>query len=747
MPDPLATLAAAAGVATSTQDAFGREYQISPATLRAVLAALGLPAATSAEVAWSLAALRRPFSLPPLLTAEAGSPVMLAAAAGRFRVHLEAGGIIDGCFTPDAAGRVRGPTVAELGYHRMETETGETLLAVAPRRCFGLAHSGGQRLWGLSVPVYGLRRAGDLGVGDYPALAQFAAAAGAYGAAAVAISPVHAAFAAEPDRFSPYAPSSRALLNVLHADPASLPFALPAHVPPEIVPRKTVPPEAVPPKTVPRKTVSQRSVPQRAALPKTVSSNAAPPENISSTTGSPASGPPAVGPGADAGDARAQRKMDELIDYPAAARARMQRLRAAFAAFGAAPAPAQAAFAAFRAARGETLERHARFEALHGYFLSRDPACRRWQDWPAPYHDPAGPEVAAFAAAHAAEVAFHAFLQFLADAGLAAAQAAARAAGMPIGLIADLAVGTDPAGSHAWSRPAEMLSGLSIGAPPDLWSRRGQDWGLVGFSPAGLRASGYAGFIEMLRAVLRHAGGVRIDHVLGLCRLWVIPEGAAPTEGTYLAAPETDLLRLVALESVRHRAVVLGEDLGTVPPGLRARLRAAGLMGLRLLIFERDDAGFIPPDRWEHGVAAMTTTHDLPTISGWWQERDIAWRARLGLADVAATRAERTRRAEERKALWAAFRVSGAATGRQPGRAGGTAAVDAACAHLGATASDLALLPIEDALALDEQPNLPGTIDGHPNWRRRLPGPAGQLLDAPAVRRRLAALGRGRTRR
>lgn len=688
---PLAQLAGAAGVAVRARDAFGTVHSVPPTTLRAVLAALGLPAETKAEVADSLAALRRPPALPPLVTAEAGQPVTLPSPAGRFRLQLESGETAAGMLARTASGATA-PPVTEPGYHRLETPAGETILAVAPPRCFGLTDLAadepphGKRPWGLSVPLYGLRRPGDGGIGDYTALAAFVAAAAAQGAAAVAISPVHAPFAADPTRFSPYSPSSRALLNGLYADPQRLPFGL--------------------------------------AMPD---------------------------PGPDLAADLARLEARDLIDWPAAVAARLRRLRAAFAAFAAAPpealGPARAAFAAFRAAQGRTLEHHARFEALHAHFLTQDPSCRHWRDWPPSYRDPASPHVAAFAHAHADEVAFHAFLQFLADAGLGAAQATARNAGMKIGLMTDLAVGTDSGGSQAWAWQAEMLVGLSVGAPPDPLSHGGQDWGLASLSPAGLRANGFAGFIEMLRAALRHAGGVRIDHVMGLRRLWVIPEGAAPTEGAYLAYPETDLLRLVALESWRHRAIVLGEDLGTVPPGFRAGLRRAGLMGLSVLMFERNTTGFIPPKRWRQDAVAMTSTHDLPTVSGWWQERDIDWRARLGLIDPAAARRQRAERATDRAALWTAFGASGAASGPPPAATGGVAAADAACAHLGAAASGLALLPVEDALALDEQPNLPGTIDAHPNWCRRLPAAADAVLEPPAVRRRLAALDARRTRR
>jgi 4-alpha-glucanotransferase len=378
MADPLADLAAAAGIAIHTLDAFGRPHEVPPPTLRAVLAAVGLPAATDAQVAGSLASLRQPLALPLLVTAAAGEAAIVPAATGRYRLRLESGGATEGVFAPDDTGRMRGPAVTEPGYHHLQTANGEVVLAVAPPRCWGMGDvapdlQAGGRLWGLSVPVYGLRRADDGGLGDYTALAQMAAAAGGRGAAALAMSPVHAAFAADPGRFSPYSPSTRQFLNVFYIDPDHLPFGLP-----------TPPPAA--------------------AVP--------------------------AGP---------------LIDWSAAGGARLARLRAAFDAFPAAPDAARAAFAAFRAARGETLERHARFEALAAHFLAQDPPLRVWQDWPAEFRDPASLEVAAFAAGHATEVAFHAFLQFLADAGLAAAQAAARAAGRAIGLISDLAVGTDRA--------------------------------------------------------------------------------------------------------------------------------------------------------------------------------------------------------------------------------------------------------------------------------------------------------------
>ena len=236
-----------------------------------------------------------------------------------------------------------------------------------------------------------------------------------------------------------------------------------------------------------------------------------------------------------------------------------------------------------------------------------------------------------FAASHRDEVLFHEFLQWVADRSLAAAQARAREAGMRIGLVGDLAVGMDPTGSHAWSRQRDILLGVAIGAPPDLFNPRGQDWGLTGFSPRALEDGGFAPFIATLRAALRHAGGLRIDHAMGLSRLWLVPEGADPAEGAYLTYPLTDLLRLLALESARHNAIVVGEDLGTVPAGFRETLDQDGVHGMRVLWFERgENNSFAAPQTWDAAALAMTTTHDLPTVAGWWSGTDIAARAECG---------------------------------------------------------------------------------------------------------------------
>jgi len=315
---------------------------------------------------------------------------------------------------------------------------------------------------------------------------------------------------------------------------------------------------------------------------------------------------------------------------------------------------------------------------------------------------------------------------------------------MAAGLISDLAVGMDGAGSHAWSRPMDVLTGVTIGAPPDLLAQDGQTWGLTTFSPTALRAQGYAPFLATVRAALRHAGGVRIDHAIGLEHLWVTPEGAKASEGAYLSYPFDDLLRLLALESHRHSAIVIGEDLGTVRPGFRARTTASGMAGMRVLWFEQTKAGgFRAPSRWGRRAAAMTTTHDLPTVAGWWKGRDIDWRERIGAdPDPAASRRDRVR---DCGLLWRAMRESGATSGPEPGPDMTDSVVDAAIAHVASADCDLALIAMEDILGEVEQPNLPGLSDPHPNWRRRLP--VGDGLDQPKASARLKRLNQTRGRR
>jgi 4-alpha-glucanotransferase len=681
-------LARRAGISVEWDDAASVPQRVPVETLRRILSALGLPCTTARDLAHSrneIAARER--QLPKLITATIGEPIVLARGAqGKpVRLHLEDGTRHDLRTARGNIGGVALPPVAYPGYHALDIGERSFTLAVTPRRCHTFEDTApGERLWGLAVQLYALRRPGDCGIGDMTAVAELAQAAARLKADALALSPMHALFTADPAHFSPYSPASRLFQNPLHADPRCL-FG-----------------DA-------RVASSIRNVGLEQELRRLAGASE--------------------------------------IDWPAAARCKLTLFRGLFDEFSAtdliaAPATALALdFAEFRAQGGDLLFEHACFEALHGARLAAD-GTWDWRNWPAQWQNPRGAAVREFAAEHQREIAFHCFLQWMAECSIAAAHEQARGCGMRIGLIADVAVGTSSGGSHAWARQDDILVGLNVGAPPDLFNSRGQNWGLTTFSPRALVAGGFAPFIGMLRAGMRHAGGLRIDHAMGLMRLWVIPDGAEAREGAYLAYPLDDLLRLTALESCRHRAIVIGEDLGTVPAGFQDRLKAAGIAGTRVLWFERNRTRFAPPQAWDVEAAAMTSTHDLPTVAGWWRGHDIEVRERCGLVRNGA--AERSARKEDRKALWRALRAAGQVSGRIPAPQATSRVVDACVGFVAHTPARLALIPLEDALALEEQPNVPGTIDEHPNWRRRYATNAGEMLNDAEVRKRLAALARRR---
>lgn len=684
-------LASRAGIAVEWHDIAGHHHIVSPDVLRQILDALGLPSGTRGDLTASRKLLGRRSSvpaLPPMITATVGRPTRLdvgASEAQQARLRLESGEERDLALLP-VRGRLRVPAVNEIGYHRLLIDDRDIVLAVAPSRCHTIEDAvPDARLWGIAAQVYALRQRSDGGIGDAAGIAALADTAGALGADALALSPLHALFSADPGRFGPYSPSSRLFLNPLHASAAMV--------------------------------FGEDQVGR--ALTDT-----------------------------QAGEAYTRLEASSHIDWQEAARIKRGLLRSLFEALIAEPSAnlaLTADFARFRADSGDLLSQHATFEALHAEQLRA--GAGDWRRWPVDLRNPTSATVAVFAAANEREVSFHCFLQWLADRSLGMAQARARQAGMRIGLISDLAVGMDPAGSHAWSRQADVLGGLSIGAPPDMFNPRGQDWGLTGFSPRALVNDGFAPFLATLRAAMRHTGGVRIDHAMGLTRLWLVPQGGTPADGAYLSYPVADLLRLLAMESQRHRAIVVGEDLGTVPGGFRETLETAGVHGMRVLWFERSGHSFLPPDAWDSAAVAMTSTHDLPTVAGWWHGSDIAARAacgRLGAgvqeSDVAAGRAG------DRSALWDAFVQAGVANDQPPSPDNTAPVVDAALAFTARTNSPLCLLPIEDVIGQEEQPNLPGTIDEYPNWRHRLPGEAGSLLDEPHAAARVKRLAADRPR-
>ncbi len=317
-------------------------------------------------------------------------------------------------------------------------------------------------------------------------------------------------------------------------------------------------------------------------------------------------------------------------------------------------------------------------------------------------------------------MAFFAYLQWLAHDQLAQAQGQATAR-MKLGLYLDLAVGVTPDGAEAWAHRDSIVEGVSLGAPPDEFNQGGQNWGLAPLSPHGLRNSAYAPLIAILRSGMRHAGVLRIDHILGLQRSfwWPATRGIA---GAYVRQPVEDLLGIVALESHRQRCMVVGEDLGTVPAGLRKALDDIGVLGCSVLYFERCNGGFLPAARYRSGSIASVGTHDLPTLAGFWAGRDIDWREKLGLyPDPQQVARARAGRQAEREALLRLLEAEGLLPhGADPTDALSWPLVLALHRLLARSPAKLMALQIEDVLGAIEQANLPGTMSEHPNWRRRL---------------------------
>ncbi|WP_421990396.1 glycogen debranching protein GlgX [Roseococcus sp.] len=425
------------------------------------------------------------------------------------------------------------------------------------------------------------------------------------------------------------------------------------------------------------------------------------------------------------GDFSALRALDS-VDYPAVWQAKRAALHAAWARFD----RADPAFAAFRAAGGSALDRFAAFNALAERAGHSDA-----RQWPAGLRHGRDAAVAAFCAQEAEAVGFHTWLQFTADRQLAEAAAAGA------GLYRDLAVGTAADGAEFWSGDGGFLPGLSIGAPPDPLGPLGQVWGVPPPDPIAAEASGHAAFATLIRANMRHATALRIDHVLGLKRLFLVPEGASAAEGCYLDQPFQASMGEVALESHRAGCVVVGEDLGTVPPGLREALHEARALSYRVLWFERDGQAFSPPDHYPALAAACIATHDLPTLAGWWEGADIAERQALGLLGAADAEDARAERLMEQETLFAALRAAGievpdAVEGPMPPELAG-----AIHAYVAATPSLMLLVQAEDLAGERVAVNLPGTDRERANWRHRIALDAEGIFATPVARAVLAGLG------
>jgi 4-alpha-glucanotransferase len=710
----LLQLAELIGVEARYTDALGQTREVSDDTLLALTAAFGLasdPVRARRQLEEEQRVLPLGLEAAHLVHAEDQRPQLLLRLPPRCRsvfwnCRLADGDERSGGLTVDANTSLKRfpmalPSGLPLGYHRLEVDAdginAHVDLIVAPDRCYLPAELGpSSRSWGLSCQLYGLRSDRNWGIGDFTDLATLARAAGRCSASVVGINPLHALFAAEPRHVSPYSPSSRSQLDYLYIDVTAVP-------------------------------------------------GFAEDEAIRELMG-----------GQWFGATHWAARSAELVDYGAVAACKRSVLEALFRRFrslelganGTATSTAGRTFRDFQQSAGQSLADFAVFEALHEHY-SREKRQFSWHSWPAPMRDPRSPQVAAFAAAHRDRVEFFQFLQWEADRQLAAASRAGRDAGLSIGLYRDLAVGADPNGAEAWSDQELVAPGASIGAPPDALSRGGQNWGLAPVNPLVLRRQGFAPFIASLRANMRHAGILRIDHVMSLNRLYWIPSGMEAKAGAYVNYPFKELIRLVALESCRHACAVVGEDLGTVPDGFRDTMCSANILSYRIFVFERNyDGTFVPPTRYPALAAASAATHDIATLKGFWLGTDIIWRGRLGLyPDRHAQQAEKAERRRDRSLLLAALVREGLVAPAQTGEflpEGGEPVYtielrDAILAYLGRSRARLMLVQLEDVLSEVEQANLPGTTDAHPNWRRRLSSSI-EEIDRDIKLRHVAAL-------
>ncbi|MGQ9370589.1 4-alpha-glucanotransferase [Azospirillum sp. ST 5-10] len=702
-PRPLERLAERMGIETAYTDAAGRTVTMTRGTIRTVLRAMGVEAADDDAAEAHLAAIERDElsrALPPVVVRRVdrppfGVPVTLAAGTGTLRWTLR---------TEDGDRREGTATVADLpllrqaaldgrpvevrrldlpapppGYHGLRVSAdgvvGETSLIAVPGRChLPEALEAGRRLWGMAAQLYALRSASDWGVGDFGDLANLVEIAASRGAAVVGLNPLHALFLDLPDQASPYSPASRLFLH---------PLAIDATAVPELA--------------------TSAAVRARIATP-------------------------------EFQEALSAARDCALVDYEAVTRLKLPILEALFAEFRAAAAPERrAAFEDFRRAAGAALERFCVFQALRERFAAE--GVSDWRRWPDTLHDPASPAVAAFAADHRDRVDFYAWLQWIADGQLAAAAGRFRAHGAAIGLYRDLAVGAAGAGAETWMAPHVVVSAAHVGAPPDLFNPAGQDWGLPPFHPHALREDAYRPFIALVRANMRHAGALRIDHAMALQHTYWVPAGSAPADGAYVTYPMEDLLGILALESRRNRCLVIGEDLGTVPAGFRERMEQAGILSYRVLFFEwTEDGGFVGPDDYPYLALATAGSHDLATLRGWWQGRDIAEKERAGLyPDPGEAKRQRERRRDERGRLIDALRDAGLPLAASFGGDSpyDTALGQAVHAYLARTASAIAMVQLDDMTDEPDQINLPGSTDEYPNWRRKLSLTLEELADDP----------------
>jgi 4-alpha-glucanotransferase len=679
------------------------------ALLRAMHCALGDAAALETQIAESEAT--HPVGLLGDVVvlrdgerwARVNTPAIEHNALLRWRVRLEGGG--------ERAGEVRAWSLPERGawqrdgrwymlrdlplpddlppgYHRLEIDLEHAglqsgALIVAPSRCHEPAKlAANDRLWGVAVQLYALRSENNWGIGDFGDLAELLRLAAAAGADFIGISPVHALFPSDPALCSPYSASSRHALNVLLIDVSAVPEV--------------------------RESAQAWALTSHRVF---------------------------------------QARLDKLraathIDYAAVANLKLPVLRAAFEEFRvrhlAAGTPRAQAFRNFKADRGEPLRLHALFDAIDAHQRRVHSSGSGWHNWPEAMRDPRGAEVRRFADRHPEEVEFHAWLQWIAAEQLAAVRTLAIELGLSIGLYGDYAVGVNASGSETWSDQTLYCMGAAIGAPPDPLGVAGQEWGIPPQDPRELRRTAYAPFAALLTASMRNCGALRLDHVMALFRQWWVPRGFKSVDGGYVHYPLEDLLGVVALESQRHRCLVVGEDLGVVPDEIRRALPQFGVYHYKVVMFEQKDGEFVAPAAYTRRALATITTHDLPTLRGWWTGHDIDLWEKLGFyADAGVGARARAERARERARLLRALRREGlwpddpsveTSDASPPAPEYSSELARAVHLYLGRSNAALVTVQLEDMIGMLEPVNIPGTSSEYPNWTRRMTQSAREIF-------------------
>ncbi len=675
--ETIGKLANAAGVAAEWSDIGGKRTIVSPETKIALLSGLGLEVASEAQARDSLTRLidetqrrRVPFSLVLRADRPLAAPLRDMSRASEARIKRADGAVAewsieaaDGVARDLADGRsVTERTVAlpslPVGHHRLIVDGVECALTIAPPQAY-TPSSASRKRFGAAAQLYALRRGdqsgGDQGIGDFSALAIAGEQAGQAGAAYLGVSPLHMLFPRDRGRASPYYPSDRRFLDPILID-----------------------------------VLDDSGLPRDEAL-NAVLASLAPRFMAASTT--------------------------KYVEYEEVWLAKHAALQARSASFlrvrTARPGdPLIADYHAFARAGGESLRSFAAFQAA-----AEGDAGGNWRSWPQGLRD-GDPKAIDHAIERNREgFEFALFCQWLADRQLGRAAARGRNRGLEIGLYRDLAVGAAPDGAEAWAHASALAHGVTVGAPPDPFSVQGQNWGLPAPNPLAGAREGWTSVSAVYRANMRHAGMLRIDHAMGLQRLFLIPDGARPAEGAYLSYPLEDLIGHIALESERAQCMVVGEDLGTVAEGFRDRLTRARITGMRVLWFERKGVEFVPPASYPATSVACVATHDLATLAGWWQGADIAERLGLGLLTLAQAGDAIAERREEKRALLRALARAGLTV---PQREDGPLPDDTAAAvHalIGGSGSIFAHAQFDDLVGETVATNLPGTDRERPNWR------------------------------